>query len=493
MLSRLTVPALLLSILFIPIMPTTATAQTPLTSEEVISGLSNPVFAVSPPGDYERFFIVEQSGTIQIMDITTRTLNAQPFLDVSSSITFGGEQGLLGLAFHPDYESNGYFYTYYTNTSGDNEVNRFEVSGTNPDSADENTETEILYLAHPSQLNHNGGWIGFGPDDYLYIAVGDGGGGGDPFENGQDITTLLGAMLRIDVDGGSPYGIPPSNPFVGETGADEVFYWGLRNPWRNSFDRATGEIYIADVGQGDWEEINWRPAADSGNINFGWDLKEGTHCYEPSTNCDPGGITTDPIYEYSHDDGCSITGGYVYRGCTIPDLQGTYFFADYCAGDVWSFRFDGVDTSEFQSRTSELGLTSFGITSFGEDNFGELYLLYAGGSIRKIVPQDGITDCNNNFVHDSCEVAVGLATDNNGNFIPDECESDYVCGDADGNDQVAINDAVFIINFIFGGGPAPNPLAAADADCNGQISITDAVYIINYIFGGGPAPCASCA
>jgi hypothetical protein len=246
------------------------------------------------------------------------------------------------------------------------------------------------------------------------------------------------------------------------------------------------------VGQSTTEEVDWRPAADSGNINFGWNLKEGTNCYNPPTNCDPGGITTDPIYEYSHAFGCAITGGYVYRGCAIPDLQGTYFFGDYCSGSVWSFRFDGTDTSDFQNRTSELDLTSSGLVSFGEDNFGELYLLYQSGAIRKIVPAAGITDCNNNFIQDSCEVALGLASDTNGNFIPDVCEQSYVCGDADGSGGVSIGDAVFLINYIFGGGPAPSPLAAGDADCSGSISIGDAVYIINYIFGGGPAPCANC-
>ncbi len=476
-----------------------ATAQTPITSEVVISGLTRPVFATAPEGDYERLFIVEQRGVdgfasradIKILDLATRTLKPRPFL-VVSGVNTGNEEGLLGLAFHPNYAANGYFFTYHTNNSGNNVLTRYQVSASDPDSAVAASALQILQFAHPGQSNHNGGWIGFGPDGYLYVALGDGGGGGDPDDNGQNPNTLLGSIIRIDVDSGTPYAIPPSNPFVSGGGAAEVFYWGLRNPWRNSFDRETGEFYIADVGQNTWEEINWRPAADSGNVNFGWNLREGLHCYSPPTNCDPLGITTDPIYEYSHATGCSVTGGYVYRGCAIPDLQGTYFFGDYCSGQVWSFRYDGSDTTEFQERTTELDVGDFGLFSFAEDAFGEIYIIFGNGTLRKIVPAAGITDCNSNYIADSCEVALGLAADTNSNFIPDDCEPSFICGDADGSGAISIGDAVYIINYIFGGGSAPDPLEAADADCSGAISIGDAVHLINFIFGGGPAPCATC-
>ncbi len=474
-------------------------AQSQVTKQTLTSGLNRPVFATSPVGDYGRLFIVEQRGSggvstradIRIWDLHADSMKTRPFLSVSPVAT-GNEEGLLGLAFHPDYASNGYFYTYHTNSAGDNVLTRHRVSLTNPDSADVDSDSILITFNHPGQSNHNGGWIGFGPDGYLYIGTGDGGGGGDPFENGQNLNAVLGKILRIDVDGGFPYAIPPTNPFAGGPQAEEIFYWGIRNPWRNSFDRQTGDFFIADVGQNVWEEINWRPAGDSGNINFGWDLKEGMHCYEPTTNCDPGLITTDPIYEYSHDFGCSITGGYVYRGCAIPAVAGDYFFGDYCSGEVFSFEYDGLAISDFKDRTTELALGAFGLISFGEDAFGEMYLLFQNGTIYKMMPVAAITDCNNNMISDSCEIAVGLEADDNTNGIPDSCEPGVICGDADGNSIITISDAVFLIAYIFSGGPAPDPLSAGDADCNSIITISDAVYMITFIFGGGPAPCASC-
>lgn len=469
----------------------------PLTTELFLGGFTRPVFATSPPGDYTRLFVVEQRGSaatgnradIRIVDLKTRTIRSTPFLSVSPVRT-GNEEGLLGLAFHPNYAVNGYFYTYHTNTSGDNVVTRWQRSLADSNVANPGSAFPIMTISHPVNSNHNGGWIGFGPDGYLYIGTGDGGGGGDPDENGQNLNTRLGKMLRIDVDGGSPFAIPASNPFAGGPQNQEIFYWGLRNPWRNSFDRQTGEIYIADVGQNAWEEINWRPAADSGNINFGWDLREGAHCYEPPTNCDPAGITTDPIYEYGHGAGCSITGGYVYRGCAIPGLSGAYFFGDYCQGTIFSFTFDGATLSNFTDRTVELGQGVFGLMSFAEDAWGELYIIIQGGDIYKILPQSGLVDCNLNLIDDSCEVAAGVATDADSNGVLDECEP--LCGDADGSGGVSIADAVYLINYIFSGGPAPDPLLSGDADCNGGLSIADAVYLINYIFAAGAAPCASC-
>lgn len=478
-------------------------AQTPISATLIKSGLSRPIFVTAPPGDYGRLFIVEQRGSngtsnradIRIMNLSTYALNSQPFLTVSP-VNTGSEEGLLGLAFHPDYANNRYFFTYHTNTSGNNVVTRWQTLSGNPDVADPTSATTILTISHPVESNHNGGWIGFGPDGYLYIATGDGGGGGDQNNNAQNLNSLLGKILRLDIDGNLPYEIPPSNPFFGLTIKQEVFYWGLRNPWRDSFDRETGEFYIGDVGQNVWEEIDWRPASDSGNINFGWRLREGMHCYNPSTNCDPGGITRDPIHEYSHaaTGGCSITGGYVYRGCAIPDLRGTYFFGDYCSGDVWTFRWNGTVMSEFQNRQDSLGLAGVGnLVSFGEDGFGEMYLIYQSGQIYKIVPDAGITDCNTNNFVDSCEISVGLVPDANGNWIPDSCDpTGPVCGDADGNLTVTISDVVYLITYIFAGGPAPSPLSSGDADCNSIVNISDAVYLISYIFSGGPAPCASC-
>lgn len=460
-----------------------------LTAEPFASGFDRPVFATSPPGDFERLFVLEQhTGMIKIVNIQTGAVNGTAFLDIGSLISGGNEQGLLGLAFHPDYDQNGYFYVNYTDGSGDTKVVRYQVSG-DPDIADAGTAFTILFLDQPFS-NHNGGWIAFGDDGYLYIATGDGGAGGDPGNRAQDITTLFGKILRIDVDGGSPYANPSDNPFVGIAGEDEIWHYGVRNPWRCSFDRLTNDLYIGDVGQGDYEEISFQ-ASDTSGINFGWRLKEGTHCYDPPTLCDPGGITTDPIHEYDHGPHCSVTGGYVYRGCVIPELVGTYFFADYCSDSIWTFRYDGNTKIDSQNRTAELGAAGVSVVSFAEDNFGELYILKLSGDISKIVPAAGITDCNENGIHDACEIEYGLVADDDDDGIPDDCAG-FICGDADGNAIVNISDAVYLIAYIFGGGPAPVPLLAGDADCNSIVNISDAVYLIAYIFGGGPAPCDSC-
>lgn len=469
-----------------------------LTTETVTSGFTRPVFACSPPGDYGRFFVAEQRGSggiasradIRILNLKTRTINSRPFLTISP-VNTGNEEGLLGLAFHPNYATNRYFFTYNTNSSGNNVVTRWSTSAVDPDSADAASGVVILTLNHPSFANHNGGWIGFGPDGYLYVATGDGGSGGDPNNNAQNLNSLLGKLLRIDVDHGLLYTIPPTNPFFGGPQQQEIFDFGLRNPWRCSFDRLTGELYIGDVGQNNWEEIDWRPSNDTGGVNFGWRLREGTHCYNPPTNCDPAGITTNPIFEYDHGLGCSVTGGYVYRGCLIPELVGTYFFADYCSGTVWSLRYNGVDTSDFRDRTAELfGVGSLGLVSFAQDNFGEVYLLRQSGQIYRIITGAPFTDCNGNHMPDSCDIAVGVSSDNDQNGIPDDCESS--CGDADSSSSIDISDAVFLVAYIFGGGPAPNPLSNGDDDCSGIVDISDVVYLIAYIFTGGPAPCAGC-
>jgi glucose/arabinose dehydrogenase len=336
------------------------------------------LFLTAPASD-SRLFIVEQPGRIRIVE--NGNLLSTPFLDLNGQISSGGERGLLGLAFHPSYDSNGFFYAYFTAPDGDITVNRYTVSA-NPNVADAGSGHLILSVDHSSRSNHNGGLLAFGTDGKLYIGTGDGGGGGDPDENGQDPATLLGKLLRIDVDAGDPYAIPPDNPYVGLAGAqEEIWAIGLRNPWRWAFDRPAGYLYIADVGQDDWEEVNVVPAATP-SVNYGWDVMEGQHCYEPASGCSQTGLTL-PILEYSHAEGCSITGGFVYRGSAIPSLQGTYFYADYCNGWVRSFRYtDGAASERLDWDFGNLG----NILSFGEDAAGELYLLSANGSVYQIVP-----------------------------------------------------------------------------------------------------------
>lgn len=368
---------------------------TPLTTELVADGLVLPLYVTHAPNDNDRVFIVEKIGRIRIL--TGGTVLAAPFLDIEPRVGggAGGERGLLGLTFHPDYSANGFFYVNYTNTGGNTVIARYQVS-TNADVADENSEFILLTIAQP-QTNHNGGWLDFGPDGMLYIATGDGGASNDSGKghtagtgNAQDITdNLLGKILRIDVDGGSPFAIPPDNPFVGATGDDEIWSFGLRNPWRCAFDQQTGELFIADVGQNLWEEINVQPAGSAGGENWGWRCREGMHDFN-TQNC--GGLTLiEPIHEYDHEGNrCSITGGEVYRGLAIPDLRGTYFFADFCSGQIWSFQFDGDVTGPIQERTAELapagGLHISFISSFGRDARGELYICdMKDGEVYKIV------------------------------------------------------------------------------------------------------------
>ena len=343
---------------------------------EVASGLDQPVYLTAPAGD-PRLFIVEQTGRIRI--VSGGTLLPTPFIDLAAKITSGGERGLLSMAFHPDYASNGFFYVYYTDLGGNTKVERYHV-GANANVADPASAQHVLGVQQP-YANHNGGPMVFGPDGYLYIGLGDGGSGGDPQGNGQNPATLLGKILRIDVNGAAPYAIPPNNPFVGQTGKrPEIWFTGLRNPWRFSFDREAGLMYLADVGQNAWEEVNVTPAA-TGGLNLGWNLMEAAHCYGGS-GCSQQGLTL-PALEYSHADGCSITGGYVYRGSAIPGLQGHYFYADYCQGWVRSFRWDGSQAAD--RRSWELG--SIGnVTSFGEDAARELYVTSTSGKVYRFAP-----------------------------------------------------------------------------------------------------------
>lgn len=378
----------------------------PLTTELVAEGLAYPLYVTHAPGDHDRIFIVQQDGQIRILDISSPTpvLLETPFLDIRSRTTFNNESGLLGLAFHPDYPQNGRFIVNHTNLS-DTVIAEYTVSS-DPNVA--NLTESILMKINQPDINHNGGWLAFGPDGYLYVATGDGGSANDPDNRAQDITAeLLGKILRIDVDRDDfpkqklrNYGIPKDNPFVGIDGDNEIWAYGLRNPWRNAFDSLTGDLYIADVGQFLWEEINFQPATSVGGENYGWRCMEAESCTSlTGCTCFDDGLTN-PILSYEHLNdpfGCSITGGEVYRGCAIPDLQGTYFYADYCSGRIWSFRYDGSTMTDFTERTVELapgnGLNIIRISSFGLDASGEMYICdHADGEVFKIVPLDGPID-----------------------------------------------------------------------------------------------------
>lgn len=407
--------------------PLFVSAQTPLTTIRVYppdasaSALFRPLFVCSPPSDTTRLFIVEQriggvspgnqQGRIRVLNLPAHTLVAGQFL-LTSGQNFGNEEGLLGLAFHPDYfadapnPNRAAFFIYITQ-GGNNHVYRYIATGQNPsaNTADASSAQLVLTLNHPTQSNHNGGWIAFGPDGYLYIATGDGGSGCDPPGNAQNINSLLGKMLRLDVSTDQApannslwgYTNPPSNPFVGVAGADEIFHYGLRNPWRCSFDRSNGNLYIGDVGQNAREEVSLAPASFGGGLNFGWDIREGFSCSNIassfcSSTCSTIGMTN-PIWEFPWTSGSAIVGGYVYRGARIPDLKGHYFTANYAGNDnIWSFRYTGtcsgggqctaVPAMDVVNRTAQLvptapigGLDLDSIASFGEDAEGEIYIV----------------------------------------------------------------------------------------------------------------------
>jgi glucose/arabinose dehydrogenase len=414
-----------------------AAAQVGLTTTRVASGLAQPVFVTAPPGDTNRLFIVEQgssgSARIKVLDLGTGVVSPTLYLTLSG-IAAGGEQGLLGLAFHPDFASNGYLYVDYTNAAGSTVIARYTANApyATSTSVDPASATTLITILQPFS-NHNGGWIGFGPDRYLYIAMGDGGSGGDPGNRAQTITNqLLGKMLRIDVNGDDfpadatrNYAIPPTNPFVGIVGDDEIWFYGLRNPWRDSFDRLTGQMYIGDVGQGAIEEVDVA-AAGVGGLNFGWRCMEGTQCTgSGGCTCNSPALTL-PVHQYTHSSGCSITGGYVYRGTALCGVQGTYFYSDYCSATITSFRFNGTTVTNVTNRTSELapggGLAINSVSSFGEDASGELYICDHGGEIFKIVPRLSGADCNGNSIVDACDIQSGTSLDANTNGVPDECE-----------------------------------------------------------------------
>ena len=347
--------------------------------EQLASGLALPV-AVTHTGD-SRLFITQQRGTVVIWD-GTRILPT-PFLDITNLVLCCGERGLLSVAFHPDYAQNGFFYVNYTEFSGPGTtvIARYSVSATDPNRANTGSAKILLKIAQPFS-NHNGGQMQFGPDGYLYIGMGDGGSGGDPGNRAQNLGDPLGKMLRIDVDGGDPYAIPASNPFINRAGArPEIWSYGLRNPWRFSFDRATGDLWIADVGQGLWEEIDFQPATSIGGENYGWRRMEGSHCFNPSSGCNDGTLVL-PVIEYDHSGGaCSVTGGYVYRGSRYPRMKGTYIYGDYCNGMIWGATGPGAG-----GVSSRLLLdTSITISTFGEDANGEIYVTdHSGGRLYHI-------------------------------------------------------------------------------------------------------------
>ncbi len=357
-------------------------AQSPTISFSQIATYGSAV-DIENVGD-ERLFIVNKLGTIGIID-TLGNVNPNTFLDISSQVTTNGERGLLGLAFHPDYATNGYFYINYTDLSGNTVVSRFSVSAL-PDIANASSEMVLMTINQPYS-NHNGGDLTFGPDGYLYIATGDGGSGGDPDNNGQDLMSLLGKILRIDVDNGTPYSIPADNPFFAPlSAADEIWSYGLRNPWRISFDQLTGDLWIADVGQGVLEEINFQSSTSPGSENYGWRCYEGTATYNNGVGCPSSNGLVFPVYEYGHNStgGFSVTGGFVYRGNKYPCLYGKYIFVDYVSGNLWTLEADGngawidnfYDDSTFSFPNN--------ISSFGEDSNGELYACKLDGKIYKI-------------------------------------------------------------------------------------------------------------
>jgi glucose/arabinose dehydrogenase len=350
---------------------------TSLRAVEVVNGLDSPVHLTAPEGD-ARLFVIEQRGVIRI--ISDGALLPTPFLDISDLVASGGERGLFSMAFDPDYATSGLFWVNYTDTNGDTRIERYRVSA-NANVADPGSALLVLDVDQP-YANHNGGQIAFGPDGMLYIGMGDGGSGGDPHNHGQTLSTLLGALLRIDVRT-TPYAIPQDNPYVDATSArPEIWAYGLRNPWRFSFDAPGGNIYIADVGQGEWEEINAVSAGDAA-VNYGWRIMEGAHCYN-ATSCDQTGLTL-PVHEYSHAEGCSVTGGFVYRGQILTGLAGHYFYSDFCTGFLRSFRMAGGTASDHEEwDVGDLGQ----VLSFGEDSAGELYVLSRNGRAYRLEPAE---------------------------------------------------------------------------------------------------------
>ncbi|HEX9943589.1 MAG TPA: PQQ-dependent sugar dehydrogenase [Thermoanaerobaculia bacterium] len=430
--------------------PAAAAPGSFITMVQITGGLADPIGVTNAGDGTGRLFIVERSGTIRIW--TGSQLLATPFLDIQTLIQCApscGERGLLGLAFHPSYETNGFFYVFYTRAGdGTLVVARYQVSA-NPNVANSGSALVLLTIPHP-RGNHNGGQLAFGPNGYLYIATGDGGDGGDPDENGQNTTTLLGKILRIDVnsdafptDPNRNYAIPAGNPF-----ANEVWDFGLRNPWRFSFDRLTGDLYIGDVGQGTWEEIDFQAAASAGGINYGWDCREGAHNYsdpngDRNVNC--GSVTsTDPILEYDHSLGCSVTGGFVFRNLPGHMTSGNYFYGDFCSGRIWR----GIRGAGWTWTSSQIFDTSFGISSFGESETGRIHFTDLNGdTLQWLAPYSFADVLPTHFAWRFVEAIYAAG-------ISSGCGGDNYCPDSS---ITRAEMAVFLLKAEHGAGYTPPP------------------------------------
>ena len=382
-----------------------------LSSVLIADGYKKPVFITSYPNNAKLLYIVEQAGLIKIINDGKKL--SRPFFDINKRVVNpnrpGDERGLLGFAFHPNHTNNGKFYINYMDNDGNTIISEFSTNSELR--ADHKSERIILKLKQPYG-NHNGGDIQFGPDGYLYISIGDGGKAGDPLNAGQDLSSLFGKIIRIDIEQ-KPYGIPKSNPFFGQKDKrEEIWAWGLRNVWRFSFDKQTGDKYLADVGQNKWEEVNFEPASSKGGLNYGWRIMEANHCYDPKENCPTEGLIK-PIIEYPNDanhpafafriieelsfsetdvEGCSVTGGYVYRGQRIKSMQGQYIFGDYCSGNIWTLKVVNGKAINFKNRTEEINIgggefTTY-ISSFGQDSDGEIYIIDYNGGIYKLIESD---------------------------------------------------------------------------------------------------------
>ena len=382
-----------------------------LSSVLIADGYKKPVFITSYPNNAKLLYIVEQAGLVKIINDGKKL--SRPFFDINKRVVNpnrpGDERGLLGFAFHPNHTNNGKFYINYMDNDGNTIVSEFSTNSELR--ANHKSERIILKLKQPYG-NHNGGDIQFGPDGYLYISIGDGGKAGDPLNAGQDLSSLFGKIIRIDIEQ-KPYGIPKSNPFFGQKDKrEEIWAWGLRNVWRFSFDKQTGDKYLADVGQNKWEEVNFEPASSKGGLNYGWRIMEANHCYDPKENCPTEGLIK-PIIEYPNDanhpafafriieelsfsetdvEGCSVTGGYVYRGKKIKSMQGQYIFGDYCSGNIWTLKVVNGKAINFKNRTEEINIgggefTTY-ISSFGQDSDGEIYIIDYNGGIYKLIESD---------------------------------------------------------------------------------------------------------
>jgi len=485
---------------------TVASAQNPpIRSTRIAAGLNFPTGITHAPGDQTRLFVTQKTGAIRIIDLTTEppTLLPTPFLNLSSLIgavgSLNDERGLHGLAFHPNYPETPHFYVMYTTTAPSTVIRRYSVSVTNPNLATTVGNQIVMQYGQPF-TNHNGGWIGFGPDGYLYISTGDGGSGNDPGNRAQQIVNQRhGKMLRIDIDGDdfpgdalANYAIPSTNPFVGAAGDDEIWAYGLRNPWRCSFDRLTGDLWIADVGQSAREEVNRQPATDAnganGGLNYGWRCMEGLNCTGlTGCICNSPALTL-PVYQYTWGGtfGRSITGGYVYRGCLIPEMQGHYVFGDYVLQRVYGFNVDSIPGSNAAPNWTSLlspsieGFTFGNIAAFGEDALGELYIAQqtSSGGIFKIIRNPNaepieFKDCNENGWPDACEILGGIVTDKNGSGVPDECEVVECVGDFDGDGFVDGADLGFLLNLWGSNDPT------ADLNGDGIVDGADLGILLN--------------